>query len=106
MQIESHWQVIGGTVYDTATAELIGWVHDHNIIDSDYEGIKRHLMRRADGRFFLFTLFGTMSKRPIGQIVPMAELDAMRWCELNGVGTERVAVTFSGDAIEIDGIAA
>lgn len=90
MEIPSHKQVIAGASYDTTTAELIGWVYDHDIVDSDYEGIKRHLMRRDDGRFFLFSLFGTMSNRPIGQIVPFTPQEAVRWCEANGVESGNV----------------
>ena len=85
MQVPSHRQVIAGTAYDTTTAEMIAWVYDTNIVDSDYEGIKRYLMRRPDGRFFLFSLFGTMSKRPIGQIIPFTPQDAARWCEVNSL---------------------
>ena len=92
MQIPSHKQMIGGSSYDTTTAELIAWVYDANNVDSDYEGIKRHLMRCADGRFFLFSLFGTMSKRPIGQIIPFTQQDAAQWCEANSL--DRVGAAY------------
>jgi hypothetical protein len=100
MQVPSHKQIIAGVSYDTTTADLIGWVYDTNIVDSDYEGIKRHLMRGADGRFFLFSLFGTMSTRPIGQIIPFTAEDAARWCESNGVNAERIAQVVPSTLIE------
>ena len=106
MQIDSHKQVIGGSLYDTATAELIGWVYENHIVGSDYEGIKRHLMRNADGRIFLFSLFGTMGTRPIGQIVPMSEVDAVRWCESNGVGTDKILPLVTRTQADFGGIAA
>lgn len=105
MQIDSHRQVIGGSIYDTATAELIGWVYDNHIVDSDYKGIKRHLMRNADGRIFLFSLFGTMGNRPIGQIVPMNEIDAIRWCESNGVHADKILSLVTHTEAEFGGIA-
>ena len=106
MQIDSHKQVIGGSIYDTATAELIGWVYDNHIVDSDYEGIKRHLMRNADGRVFLFSLIGTMGNRPIEQIVPMSDIDAIRWCDSNGIDADKILRLSARTEDEFRGIAA
>ena len=90
MQIPSHCQTIAGRAYDTTEAELIGWIYDNSIIDSDYEGIKRHLMRHQDGHYFLFSLFGTMTSRPFGQIVPLSEQDARQWSAKNGINLAKV----------------
>ena len=85
MQIESHCQIVAGMSYDTSKAELIGWVYDTSLFDTDYEGIKRHLMRHQDGHYFLFSLFGTLTRRPFGQVVPLSEQDAQQWSAKNGV---------------------
>jgi hypothetical protein len=62
MQIPCHKEVISGTTYDTATAALVGWVHDDEV-DSDDEAIRQYLMRNVDGRFFLLHDLGSLTRR-------------------------------------------
>ncbi len=100
MQIASHCQTIAGMSYDTSKAELIGWVYDNSLFDSDYEGIKRHLMRHQDGHYFLFSLFGTMTSRPFGQVVPLSEQDAMQWSVANSVSLTQGGVGQQADRRE------
>ena len=89
MDMPTYKQVISRVTYNTATAELIGWLYDESNIGSDYEGIKRHLMLNCDGRFFMLNLFGTMTSRPISQIVSISVEDALHWCEKNGMDLQR-----------------
>ena len=102
MEIPSHRQVIAGITFDTTTAEPIGWIYDDNIIDSHYEGTTPYLMRQNDGRFFLFSIFGTMTTRAIRQIVPLTTSDVARWCEANGFGSEKIARLSQNTGIDFE----
>jgi hypothetical protein len=97
MQIPCHKEVISGTTYDTATAALVGWVHDDEV-DSDDEAIRQYLMRNVDGRFFLLHDLGSLTRRASLRIIPVTSDKALHWCETHGVDKDTTAHFFVKNA--------
>lgn len=87
MEVDSHRQIVGGALFDTSSANLIVSVNEPSVPDSVYRGIRCHLMRLEDGRYFLFSQFGTSQSRPIGQVAPLSATEAAEWCEARGINS-------------------
>lgn len=81
MVTEACSHLIDGVLYDTANAKLVHAAFYDDCEQSErFEGMMRHLMRDLSGRYFLFDLIDTESKRPLWRISPLSISEARQWC--------------------------
>jgi len=95
-------QVISGFIYDTDKAEEV-WTASYSN-PSDFKHWSETLYRTKKGAFFLAGGGGPMSRwrKDTGDgysgstgIIPLAEAEALDWCESNGADADLIAETFS-----------
>ena len=74
-------KIINGKVYDTRTAELVGYIERGDIIENNLDYSEEKLFRKRTGEFFLYRVGGPRTDCCDGLIEPMTYDEARSWAE-------------------------